>query len=485
MTAQVHDAQRVAAHLQRRRRLQHRAHTHLTVAQRLHFVQVQPPTKAQRVVRVLVQDRIGEPGVAAHQAVQRRVLARVLERAAARLHRRHVAGLAGEEARRAVGVVGGGIHAHRRVVGVFDGALLQIGRQRRERVHPRGLERARLGFAERALDDAILEREVVEPRLLRHRPTQLAAEAARREWLLRAVVVREVAGHRVRHVVARAAHLARAHELRLQRGVVVGVAIRPVPLGPRPQHRRAAAGVGALGRAAVVREERRRLRADVLGVIGVHERVAHGALDAIGVARCQGRPVGRRRASLEPAARRMAAQTEVARAGEVLLRNRHRRPEHRVARGVRHRAAAPYVHRFDRGVELAMARIAARHVAEAGDLTRLRAGQLHVGGRDGRDEEQSERHEGQRGRHDTRDAQGREVTESSQARAGGVSVTSARGSVQRPLPRHRHARRLDKTTPRPLARPARAGLGERDARKSSCQRTRTERISGRWPGRAG
>ena len=112
---------------------------------------------------------------------------------------------------------------------------------------------------------------------------------------------------------------------------------------------------------------------------GFVELVAIVALDALGVlGAAQAAAVGRRRPSRKPATRGMAAQAQVARAVEVLLGDRQRRPEDRVAPGVGHHAALPVVHRLDGGVIAAVAVVALGKRFEVADFLRLRAGLLDV-----------------------------------------------------------------------------------------------------------
>jgi hypothetical protein len=178
-----------------------------------------------------------------------------------------------------------------------------------------------------ALDHAEVVREVVERGLVRERSAERSVERAGLERRHRAVVGREVAGQRVRHVVARAAQIRAAVELRLVEAVEgVGVAVRSHLVGTAPQRSLAASAVRDRRRAAVVGDEGRVLDADVLAVVGVGEVMAHVARHPVEIVVLQARSIGRRRAAVVPADRRVASADRSRRCRRSRARPRPARP---------------------------------------------------------------------------------------------------------------------------------------------------------------
>ncbi len=119
---------------------------------------------------------------------------------------------------------------------------------------------------------------------------------------------------------------------------------------------------------------------DVDRLVGVDQQVAELALHAAVVGGGEPAPVGRRRAAGEPAADAVAADAEIADAAalrrvgirqEVLLGDRQRRPEQRVATGVAHHAAFPSPARLPLRVGRPVVATAAGR--ESRGLERLRA----------------------------------------------------------------------------------------------------------------
>jgi hypothetical protein len=407
VSGEVRDAQRAADNRERRRVLEVRLRAQVAFAHRRPLRRVQAPAAHQTTAVVEPLDRVVDPVVPAGHVVQRQIRAqrrRALRRAFAR-DRRHVARLAGERPRRAVDVVARRSRGQRGVVGAFDRAGAQIRGQARiiEHAHRRQGRGAML--TERALDDAVLVREVVEGRLLLHRRPWNSAVGSRRERLLRAVVVREIARHRVRHVVAGSAEIRAAMEARAEEGVrrVDAARVGPDALVARPDDVHAAAEVGRGRILLVVREERRCLHAEVLRAIRVGHAVAHVARDAVEVRSGERGAVGGRRTAGEPAERRVAAQAQIARAGEVLIGDRGGGPVQRVARRVRHRAAEPLAPRLHGRRVAPVAVVAEVRVLRVRDLPRLRARELNLarnlrarerrGAKEGEDREESELHD--------------------------------------------------------------------------------------------
>ena len=194
--------------------------------------------------------------------------------------------------------------------------------------------------------------------------------------------MRQVAGHGVRDVVARSTELAAAVEEGLRRVVVVRARVRVGAhadvVADQDHHPAAVVALG--GRALVVRKVGRVLNARMLTAVGVHEAVALVARDAACVVVAHVGAVGRGRATPQPAVGDVAAQAEVARSVEVLLADRHRRPEQGIGRCLRHQAAAPVVRRLDFERVATVAVVALLRRAQAPDLVWLRAGELDFGG---------------------------------------------------------------------------------------------------------
>ena len=369
VTGQVRDLQRVPGDAQRGGEVQLLLGAQLAGGERVELHRVEPAAEAQLAFGVLVDDRVGSPVVAAGHVVQRQVPAQrnaVLVRAVT-ADCPHVAGLAGEIAVGAVLVVSAG--------GIESG-LDRAGLEIRGKLPVRGNQRLRqlpgLELAVGALDHAVLVREVVERRLAVHRRARHAARDHRIAARRPAVVVREVADRRVRHVVAGAAeiHVAvepRLHELVARTRVAVRTELRRAR--PKRQHSRAVVPGGR--RATVVRDEGFSLRTEVLAIVRVRALVAGLAFDAVRIAGHQSRAVGRRRAPRHPACGAVAADAQVACAVEVLLRDRERRPEDRVTARVRHHAAAPVERRLDCAVVAAVAVVALVRRVEVARLARL------------------------------------------------------------------------------------------------------------------
>ena len=397
MARQVRDAQVVGIDRERGRVLEVRDRPQLAVLHRLDLVGRQVVATEQPTLRLEVEDRVGRPVVAPSEVVLGQVVAeRSAEQAAAEaLRGRHVAGLAGEVALGAVGVVAGRSRELRELVRARDRALAQVDRQRGELRHLQRLERARHVLAERALDHAVLVRVVEHAGLGEQRAAERAVVLARRERRERAVAGREVAGDRVRHVVACAAQLRLAVVLRLGPRVEGGrVVVGTESLEPAPQRSltRTMPGDGRV--AAVVGLEGRVLLPLELAVVGVGQLVAHLARDAVEVVTDERGTVRGRRAAVVPAERGVTAQAQVARTTEVLLRDRDRRPEHRIAARVGHHAARPRLVGAALGVVLAVTHLAVRARVEGRHLQFLRAGQAHLVGYDRHDQRGAD--EGQR-----------------------------------------------------------------------------------------
>ena len=127
---------------------------------------------------------------------------------------------------------------------------------------------------------------------------------------------------------------------------------------------------------------RRRLNARVLLRVGVHHVVADATFDAVVVGlRIERRAIARQRTSFVPGAWRVAAQAEVARAGEIAFGNAQGGPEQGIASSMRHHAAHPVLDGLDIGVVVAVATFAVGKATEQVGLLGLRAGKLDVRGR--------------------------------------------------------------------------------------------------------
>ncbi len=387
MTRQVHDPQRVAGDGQRGGVFEIGLGARDAGIHSGNLVAAQAPAEQQRVLPVHVLHDLWHPVVAAGQVVHRLVgtLPRVVLVAAECRRRRHVARLATEVTRRVVLVVAAGAGAKRRGARGLDRAVLQIRGQRQILGDQCLRQKARLVLAERALDDAVLVRRVVERGLVLdvarvRRRVELAVEGARIQRLLRAVVRREVADHGVGHVVAGTAEVHRAMVQRLfplmpRYGVAIGAELR----APIEQRQLAAAVMTFRRAAAVVGDERREQHAEMFGIIGVGHLVADVATDAVGgVGVRQRRPVGRCRTAGLPADRRVAADAQVAGAVEVLLGDGERRPEDRIAPGVGHHAAAPVLLDRDDRVVVLVAVFAPVGRFEIADFARLGARHLRL-----------------------------------------------------------------------------------------------------------
>ena len=299
MPGEVRHLERVARHGQRCREVELLARPILARLERRELGRGHPAAKAERRGRVLVLDDVGHPVVAAGQVVQRLVRAD-LEAGlvcAGTGDSPHVAGLAAEVARGAVGVVALGA-----VEGGLDGSGLEVGRQRAVARDGGLRERAGGVFAERPLDDAVLVRQVVERRLHVHGGSERAARDHRVTGRLRAVRRREIANGRVGHVVARPAEVDVAVEGGLAELVAcVGVGVWPELRGAagERQHSRPVVarrlGGAVVGDVGLVHHAREAL------LVGIGHLVAGVAVDAVGVAGSEGTAVGGRRPSRVPA----------------------------------------------------------------------------------------------------------------------------------------------------------------------------------------
>ncbi len=310
------------------------------------------------------------PVIAAGHVVQGQVAARryALLVGALAGDRPHVAGLAAEITRRRRVLVVGAIR-WAALRGRFIHRL-QRAADREIFVHIpvsvvlqfRGRDLARFVLAEGALDDAVGVGRVVEGRLAVNRSARHAVGdngvVDGRQGL--AVVVGEVADHRVGDVVAGAAEIrvtveVRLHELVASLGVVVRTEL--VTTTPQRRHARAMVAFGN-GRTSVIGHEGLELVARVFLVVRIGQLVAVVAFHAVGIAGRQAGTVGWRGASGQPAAGGVAADAQIARTVEILLGDRQGGPEDRIAPGVRHHAAAPVVGGLHGAVVTAVAVVA-------------------------------------------------------------------------------------------------------------------------------
>jgi hypothetical protein len=271
----------------------------------------------------------------------------------------HVAGLTGEVTRRAILEVGVLSRVPGAMIGDVRSApdMLQLRRQRCEIVDQRGLPVAGVPLGGGPLHHAVGVGGIVECGLALDRASRNTTEGARLQHdLLGAMVVSEIAYRGIADGVAGATEIAVPMKGGAERpmiGLLVTLGVRPESRPPAiddplPGAVVALAGLRIEGLEGRILLFRRARNVDLL--VGIHHQVAELALDAAVVGGVETAAVGRCRAAGKPAPDTVAADTEIARAAalggvgvrqEVLLGDRHRRPEERVATGVAHHAAFP------------------------------------------------------------------------------------------------------------------------------------------------
>ena len=284
-----------------------------------------------------------------------------------------MAGLATEITRRAVLVVAALPGQHRLLIGGLDRALLQVLGQGFVFRHPRLGQQTGDVFAVGPFHNSELIRKIIERGLGLKRRTRDAAEATGGKRDLRAVVMRQVADRGIRDIVTGTAKIHGTVIVGLQRGVLGHrVAERPQFIEPRPHDILSRAVVTDRGVALVVGDERRVLHPEVFGLVRIGQPVAEIAFDSVMIPVGERGAVGGHRTTREPAGGRMAADTQVTRAVDILLGDGQRGPEKRIATGQGHHAPLPVVTRLDGRIVTAVTEQTLRGRIQAVEVTGLR-----------------------------------------------------------------------------------------------------------------